>query len=276
MASLTFPGWLSEICFRLESGDESLENLNLNIRRMDANMMKKLARALIRNSKHLLKLNLTSAVVSDPANALRPLMMEALPVTSSLQVLHLSYNNITCAHIQAMDLELCLSTNCSLRELYLDYNAVGADGAAAIARGMMNNKTLQVLQLNNNCIGNDGVTAITSTLKTRSPLRIIGLRGNRINHHGFDSLRRVLEHSNNYLLQDCLISGNDDLNGEEEQSREWVEMYCHANRIGRSIVAQKGSSSLFPIILSQASSPSTPTMRSLGVVYLIIRNHLYT
>jgi hypothetical protein len=116
---LSIPPWLEEICVRLRSNDESLTNLNLNIRQLRPVWLAYLWDALEANTV-LETLNLTNSLV--PPLDLRPLL-RGLAHHGSLKTLYLSYNKL----VDVSLLATVLRTNTSLENLFLDYNRVQDD-----------------------------------------------------------------------------------------------------------------------------------------------------
>jgi Leucine-rich repeat (LRR) protein len=184
---MSIPSWLQEHCFRLSVKDEQLTNLNLNIRKLDSQMMKALA-ASLRDNPFLVVLNLTSSLANDET-ALTPLAQSVLPYHQSLQVIHLSYNRLT----DVGAIGLALGTNKMLTELFLDYNQVGAASAHYIADGLRQNTKLQGLQLSHNKIRDKGCQANASALRKNYALLTSRLDRNGITDIGAASLLSALE-----------------------------------------------------------------------------------
>ncbi len=80
-----------------------------------------------------------------------------------------------------------LRVNTTLRELYLWYNSVGADGA----RALRVNSTLQKLVLGSNDVGAAGARAIADALGVNSTLQKLDLSYNRdVSADGKKALRK--------------------------------------------------------------------------------------
>ncbi|KAL7569228.1 hypothetical protein ACA910_016783 [Epithemia clementina (nom. ined.)] len=236
---MDFPTWFQELCNRLDNSDTTLSNLNLNIRRVDQAMMEELSRVL-HKSPSLVVLNLTSAITDHP-DAILPLVNDALPRTSSLQILHLSYNQIQ----NTRGLGSCLAANCSLVELYLDYNAINSQGASHIAEGLKCNHTLAVLQMNYNFIGDEGATEFSRALVTNKSLQRLNLLDNGIKKKGGLSLLLALE--SNMSLQFCQMEGN----LASPLHTGLINIICRANKAGRQILAKPDCAGLISFVLSR-------------------------
>lgn len=185
-ASLAFPLWLEEICIRFRSNDESLTNLNLNIRRLTPASLAYLCDAL-KNNDQLDVLNLTNALVP-------PLDMgvciNGLARHASLKVLHLSYNKLN----DVTGLASILSINTSLEEIYLNYNRI-QDGIVDLAEALKTNGKLRVLHLGKNRIDDKGAESLASMLHVNKSLELLSLVWNNIGPAGLASLVQGLQHN---------------------------------------------------------------------------------
>ena len=253
---MDFPLWFREICDRLDTKDESLENLNLNIRRVDRPMMEELSR-VVHKSPSLVVLNLTSSIMEHP-DALFPLAEHALARTSSLQILHLSYNQIQ----NTRQLGSSLATNGSLVELYLDYNAVNSKGALHIAEGLRTNKTLSVLQMNNNSIKDEGAIGFAQALAINRSLRRISLIDNDIHEEGGSALKVAMD--SNESLHVCHLHRN----SISPVCTELINLLCCANKAGRQLVANPEKVRFLPYVLGRSGSNS-------GLVFYLLRMNLH-
>ena len=234
--------WFRDICRRLDNKDEILTNLNLNIRRVDRLMMEELSNVL-HKSQSLEVLNLTSSI-TDHADALVPLLQIALPLTTSLQVLHLSYNQIQDLH----DLGSSLASNCSLVELYFDYNAINSNGAVHIAEGLQFNRKLELLQLNHNSIGDTGASSLAHALTTNNSLRRLNLHNNSIHDRGGESLKCAI--ASNRFLHRCELDGK----SVSTDYTDFIEVICSANKAGQQLVGKRNNTVFFPFVLARAGS----------------------
>ena len=59
-----------------------------------------------------------------------------------------------------------LTVNCTLKELDLRRNSIGAGGAAALAEALKVNRALTTLNLSENSIGVEGAAALAEALKS--------------------------------------------------------------------------------------------------------------
>jgi hypothetical protein len=223
---MPIPPWFEEHCSRLTANDEGLTNLNLNIRRLDRDMVEALSTALLNNTV-LVVLNLTSSLQNNP-DAVVPLAETVLPHHPSLQVLHLSYNRLTDVRF----IGSALRTNSCLEEVYLDYGQIGAESAYYLADGLSKNKTLRVLQLNYNAVGDKGAQALATALHENDSLRRLGLERNGITEQGATALEVALR--SNVTLTSVHL----DRNAIPETVRRQIQLYCRANEAGRSQLLQ--------------------------------------
>lgn len=222
------PPWLVELCARLLRNDPELVNLNLNIRRFDTEMLEALASALLRNTI-LHTLNLTSSLLKA---SLVPFATRVISRHSSLQVLHLSYNQISDAReIQA--LAQALTTNSRLTQLYLDHNDIDSEGATILANALTENTTLQVLQLSSNQVRDMGAQAFGRVLANENTsLKRLCLERNMITSKGVEMLLEALRRnvSLDYLELDKRATG---------VMHQEVEFVLQTNRAGRHLLRQE-------------------------------------
>ena len=184
------PPWLLELCARLERNDPDFTNLNLNIRRLDTEMLHVLSNAISQNTV-LCTLNLTSSLTK--AGSIHPLF-HVLTHSCSLKILHLSYNRLSNQNGEIASLARALETNTSLQELYLDHNEIDAEGAMALANMLRENTTLQVLQLSSNHIHDKGAQAFAQVLANdNTTLRRLELSANRMTSKSVESFVNALE-----------------------------------------------------------------------------------
>ncbi len=86
-----------------------------------------------------------------------------------------------------------LNTNSTLQTIHLDYNQIGYTGVVAVVEALKTNLTLQVIDLYQNIIGNEGAFAIGEALKTNSTLQTIYLGRNQIGDEGVVALGEALQ-----------------------------------------------------------------------------------
>jgi hypothetical protein len=235
------PPWLEEHCFRLQDDTSNILNLNLNIRRLDPDMMCALATALIHNPRIEI-INLTSSLIH-PNQTILPLADVLAYPQKSLQVIHLSYNRLE----HAASIGDALRTNSTLQELYLDYNRVDSASAISLANGLRQNQTLRVLQLNSNSIGDVGGQALGNALKYNTTLQKLGLCRNQLGDASGRALVQGLVQDNNVTLMTLQLDGNPLLS-------PWVALlqyYVRANQVGRYMLGAGEDRiwSLWPLVL---------------------------
>ena len=197
-------------------------NLNLNIRRLDEDMMEALSKALLMHDTIEI-VNLTSSLVR-PEQALLPLARIALPNHPSLQKLHLSYNRLESVAALGMSLQ----TNDHLLELYLDYNQIDTISAMALAHGLTHNNTLKVLQLNCNKMGDEGGKELANALKTNNSLMQLGMNKNQLGLESARALTEALEQNVTLTRLDLVENP-----GIPPPVIESLHMYIRANEVGR-------------------------------------------
>lgn len=238
---LIIPKWLSDHCDRLQDEESQIQNLNLNIRRLNVDMIQALSEALMKN-KDIETINLTSALFNDQERGLVP-FLQVLQKHPSLRAIHLSYNRLR--HVHAI--EQPLRSNTQLRELYLDYNQLNCDTAISLANVLRHNTTLTVLQLNSNRIGDLGGEAIARSLSENSTLKFLGMRSNQLGGRTAKAIMSSLEV--NMSLTTLQIDKNPDLDDKVLLLMHIVQ----TNRAGRYLLGQKHETphSLWPSLFSQ-------------------------
>lgn len=242
------PHWLQEHCSRLLANDKELRNLNLNIRRLDHDMMNSLAEASLDNDEIQI-VNLTSSVSKDPS-ALAPLFTRVLPHHTSLQVIHLSYNHL----VDVTLLGDALQSNQSLLELHLDYNQIDANSAVALAQGLEHNNTLQVLNLNSNCIGNEGARALGRMLTTNTGLQSLLLSRNQITQAGAQGL--LLGMTTNISLKGLTLDKNEYLTNTPLLHS--ILYLVQANGVGRALLRRPQlAPGLWALVLKHVTTNSS-------------------
>ena len=78
-------------------------------------------------------------------------------------------------------------------ELALDFNAIDAEGAVALAKALKGNTTLTTLTLSFNLIGEEGAVALAEALKGNTTLTTLHLNGNAIGAAGAVALAEALK-----------------------------------------------------------------------------------
>ena len=252
------PVWLRDLCERLQDDKVILTVLNLNIRRVNGSMMRVLSEALVCDAG-LHSLNLTSALenrtdMMSSSQVLQPLIRVVLSsTTSSLQVLHLSYNALT-GPLDGMG--KALSLNRSLTELHLDHNRIDCTTATELASGLGMNQTLQILELSSNLIGDRGASNIAQAFTRNKHLHTLGLSRNFMGRQGGQSLVDCMWKHKNTSLKRIDVENNptfpDDMAG-------WLTALCQANMAGRSVLlfeTDEVPGLVTPILAKAAATPS--------------------
>ena len=115
-----------------------------------------------------------------------------------LKMLHVSNNNGVVAQTGGPSI--------SLQVLDVSFNAIGDDGAEALAEALHTNNSLQVLNVSNNVISVDGAKVLAGALHVNKTLKTLHLRCNKIGAEGAVSLSEALVH--NQTLQKLDVSCN--------------------------------------------------------------------
>lgn len=235
---VSIPSWLKENCFRLQ--DNSIKNLNLNLRRLNTIMMQALTQALM-GSKRIEIINLTSSLSGyDPNRVILP-FIPVLEGHSTLRIIYLSYNRLQTVSAIGDTLQ----RNTHLQELYLDHNQLNTETALALALGLKKNRTLRVLQLNSNRIGDKGGRAVALALRDNYCLKSLGMSRNQLGLCTGAAFVYALE--NNFRLTSIEIKENPDLCSFEPLLKYMVR----TNKAGRYLLRENKNrmSSLWPLLL---------------------------
>ena len=120
--------------------------------------------------------------------------------------LNLSGTNNAIGDDGAVALAKALHHNSTLQKLYLRYNSISDDGAVALAETLHHNSTLQELHLASNSISDDGAVALAETLHHNSTLQKLYLLYNSISDDGAVALAETLHH--NSTLQELHLASN--------------------------------------------------------------------
>ncbi|KAL3945382.1 MAG: hypothetical protein SGBAC_000515 [Bacillariaceae sp.] len=235
------PKWLSDHCDRLQDEESKIQNLNLNIRRMNADMIHVLSEALMKND-NIETINLTSALFQDQERGLVP-FMRVMRNHPSLKAIHLSYNRLRYIHA----IEQPLRSNTQLCDLYLDYNRLNCDTAISLANVLRHNTNLTVLQLNSNRIGDVGGEAIALALKDNSTLKFLGMRSNQLGKRTAKAMISSLKI--NMTLTTLQIDQNPNL----EEKVPLLTHIVQCNRAGRYLLRQNNEVpyALWPSVFQQ-------------------------
>lgn len=107
--------------------------------------------------------------------------------------------------IDAILIASILVTNHTLREVKLNGNNIGDQGATCLAKALENNSTIVWLSLSSNLITDKGTSAIAIFLKINQTLQTLVLERNKIGDEGAEAIGKALK-SNRTLR--CLNLGN--------------------------------------------------------------------
>ena len=240
-SAIMIPSWLEEHCSRLSRNDPELENLNLNIRRLDTEMLEALAKSIERNNA-IHTLNLTSSLIKA---SLLPLT-RVISRHPSLKVLHLSYNRLSESD-EIAALARALETNNALTELYLDHNEIDAKGATILASALRENQTLQVLHLSSNQIHDTGAKAFANVLVVdNTTLKRLSLERNRITSIGVEALLTALK-SNVTIL-------HLEVDKRQTSANQELDLALQTNRAGRHLLRRQDvRPDFWPYVLGRIS-----------------------
>jgi len=117
-------------------------------------------------------------------------------------------------------------SRCGLQVLRLSGCKIGDQGAEALAKRLYSNSTLRHLFLEMNAIGADSCIELAQSLRYNRSLCGLHLYGNRIQHEGAAALQESLRFQN-YTLEDVVCWQNE---GVTSHQQELIDAYCGANR----------------------------------------------
>ncbi|XP_065900976.1 leucine-rich repeat-containing protein 74B-like [Dysidea avara] len=129
------------------------------------------------------------------------IISKGITKSNTLRVLNISDNNITSTGAIAIANSL---HNTSLEELDMSQNAIGQDGATAIAQAITNNKTLKQLNISICEITAIGATAIANSLLHNTSLEELHMSCNAIGEDGATAIAQAI--TNNKTLKQLNIS----------------------------------------------------------------------
>ena len=186
--------------------NQTIETLDLENQRIEANGAKALARAIKRNPKlPLRQLNLRENQIGDEGTKALARTIERNPQLS-LQQLNLTRNQIGTVGAKALAQAIERNPLLSLQELNLQANPIGDVGAQALARALRVNQSIQTLVFASNNLGNASAQALASTLIKNQTLKKLDLAYNNISNYGAQKLGKALK--NNRGLQTLCIAFN--------------------------------------------------------------------
>ena len=186
--------------------NESLENLNLSNNKIEDEGAKSLA-FLLSNNNTLKSLNLNNNDLRE--NGLRN-MCKSLRTNTTLEMIGLSRNRFT---KEIKFLSQILTTNFSIKELYLGDNNIRNEGMKFLSKALKINSHLKKLSLSGSILGNEGVKFLSKSLKTNKDLEEISLESCYINDEQIRYLSEALEV--NSSLKKISISKNKIVNGSK-------------------------------------------------------------
>lgn len=117
--------------------------------------------------------------------------------STALETLSLEYNDIRTLGATALAKALAAEPSPSLKALFLGANALGADGAVAIAEGLAKNTNLIELDVGTNVIRDRGAAAFATLLEANTPLQIIELGDNEFGNPGAKQIAASLGSNSN-------------------------------------------------------------------------------
>jgi hypothetical protein len=106
------------------------------------------------------------------------MLVEALKENTTVTHVNLSHDAI--GDEGAIALAAALKENATIRELHLSFNVIGDEGAVALARALTTHTSLTTILLHHCSIGNIGASAFLETLRCNTVLTSVSLRGNPI------------------------------------------------------------------------------------------------
>ena len=237
--------------------DDTLQNLNLQYKRITSEGAKSIAEA-IKVNKTLKKLDINDNTISDDGaaaisdslksnNSLQQLNMssnnitsegtkkiaEAIKVNTTLKILRISSNRISDGVAAISD---SLKSNNSLQELNMYNNKITGEGAKKIAEAIKVNITLKILTIHSNTISDDGAAAISDSLKSNNSLQELYMENNKITSEGAKKIAeaikvnttlKILYITNNTMSDDGVAAISDGL----KSNNSLQELYMENNKI---------------------------------------------
>ena len=142
--------------------------------------------AVIRRCPNIKKLSLPLTHSTNRFDFIKPfrvfpkqwhIFFKALKTNSVLQTLDLSKTGLSS---EANYLADALMINSTLKELNLNYNQLGPQGAKHLAEALKTNSALQTLSLRGNELGADGTKHLSQAIKTNSTLKKLEYAATRL------------------------------------------------------------------------------------------------
>eukprot|EP00039_Didymoeca_costata_P009271 m.122266 g.122266 ORF g.122266 m.122266 type:complete len:256 (+) comp14422_c0_seq5:559-1326(+) len=129
------------------------------------------------------------------------------------------------------------TSNWNGRQISLQSNNIGVDGALAIAEALQKNNTLTTIHLDRNDIGDSGAGSVAVALQKNDTLKTISLDGNGIGAEGARAISEVL--ANNKSLT-TFAFGNNNIGDDGaraiakalEKNNTLTKIFLNSNNIG--------------------------------------------
>ncbi|EFA85318.1 hypothetical protein PPL_02319 [Heterostelium album PN500] len=186
----------------------NMKSLKLSLVAMGQEEMKAFESALRSPNCRLARLSMAACAVTGIAGAT---LAQAGALSTSLVHLDLRYNMI--APTGAIALATSIATNTTLQSLNIGYCSLGQDFGTQLGNNLQRNRTLTKLWVNDNAIGADGFIAIADALATANcRLRLLDLSSNCTVHEtlGLPAVSKLADAlaSNSCTLTDLNLSRN--------------------------------------------------------------------
>jgi hypothetical protein len=185
--------------------------------------------------------------------------------TTTLKELNLDGNFMHDEGAEHLGKSLGANKNCVLEKLFLGWNGIADDGAAALAKMIEANNSLQVLGLAENDITNTGARAILSALAINGSMReISGLYHNQIDRKFIIvAIKRLLHRSGDRTEQAGTRESemfSAEVNAKQEQAPMPVNSYMHEEaKIGEGEESSSDGSVNWAAQLYANEPPDKPT-----------------
>lgn len=182
--------------------NDTLTHINLSCNYMGVEGIMIIADSLKRN-KTLTSLDLTSNYMYDEGSNI---IAEAFRYNRKLTSVDLTNNGISDEGVEAITTAL-VDRNCIVKNIDWRHNDVGVDGARAIAKSLICDRTFQSINLSYNNIGDVGAMVIAEALEQNKNLTFLGLIYCSIGKEGAMKIAQALMH--NTTLTSIHLSCND-------------------------------------------------------------------
>ena len=201
MSPSAVPPTLREVCSRLSNNDRDLISLNLAGLKIGNNGAEALARSLEQNTA-LQSLTLCYNLISGSG----ALSLLAPRPMKEIKLLDLRYNAIGDDGANALA-EAIKSRNATLQNVSIRDNFVGPRGVVRIAEALERNSSVEHLDLGKNNLGIAGAASIAKSLAMNQALRCLYLRSSRLNAEGVKLIASALR--DNTTLEVLSLEGNE-------------------------------------------------------------------